>query len=173
MLMARLDKLEQMIMGGGGGGIGGATGGMGAGKAQSSIKPAEMDSFQTKKMVMHLAKHMGIDFPPDLLDGPNRDPRTGAPMPPGAPGSTSDPNAGAAAGGPAPQSAIKPMQPMGAAFPTPPGGPGGGGGGMPGKMAAAEENKDKPRTVGVGVGDFSKQASRAAQLAKAWRMLGR
>src|ERR1700677_1512589 len=100
---------------------GGAGGGMGGPKAQSSIKPAEMDAFQTKKMVMHLAKSQGIEFPPDLLDGPNRDPRTGAPMAPGQPGSTSDPSV---SGGDQSQSAIQPIQPMQGAFPA--GGDGGG-----------------------------------------------
>jgi hypothetical protein len=117
--------------------------GMGGGKVQSSIKPAELDSWQTKRMLMHMARHMGIEFPDDIINGPNRDPMTGQPMAPGAPGSTSDP-ATMSQAGPQPQSAIKPVQPMQGAFPSPGGAPGGGA--PPGGAKTASDNS--PPVVG-------------------------
>lgn len=121
------DTIQQVVqqvmqqMGGGAGVAGGAGGGMGGKPAKADINTVAIDIFQVKKMLQYLFNSMGIPLPPDILDGPNRDPSTGAMMPPGAPGSTSDPavtaqNAqqqggqqqpGGQAGGP-----IPPIQPM-------------------------------------------------------------
>jgi hypothetical protein len=70
-----------------------------AGKpAKADINTVAMDIFQVKKLVMHFYRTvtdaLGIPFnlPQDIIDGPNRDPATGASVAPGTPGSTSDPN---------------------------------------------------------------------------------
>jgi hypothetical protein len=121
---------------------GGGPGGGGAGGKSSKPDPMAMamDIFQIKKMLTYMFNNMGMPMPPDLLDGPHRDPSTGAAVPPGTPGSTSDPNlaasqppaggAGAAppggGGGAGPASSIAPVAPMAGAFPA-----GGGGGGAP------------------------------------------
>ena len=111
-------QVQQAMMqsGAGAGGQGGAAGGMKTNKP--SIETIAMDVFQLKKMFLHFLKIQGIELPPDVLDGPNRDPATGMPAPP-------DPTGGLGAqggGGGAPQSAISPIQPMQGAFPAPPGG---------------------------------------------------
>jgi hypothetical protein len=108
--------------------------GQAAGPAGPNGKPAKpdintvaMDVFQLKKMFLHFMKLQGIDLPPDVLDGPNRDPSTGMPMPMGQ--GSSDPSQSAGGPGPSggagPQSAIQPISPMQGAFPSPPGGGGG------------------------------------------------
>lgn len=114
------------------GGAGGQPGGMGAGGGNKAMKPGEMDAWQTKKLVTGLYHAMGLPLPHDIIDGPNRDPVTGASVPPGSPGSTSDPNRppqpppGGGGGGPQSPGAlppIEPMDPMQGALPTPaPGG---------------------------------------------------
>lgn len=105
------------------GAAGGAGGPGAAGKmAKPDINTVAIDIFQVKKMLQYLFNTMGIQMPPDILDGPNRDPSTGVPMPPGAPGSTSDPAATAAA-------AQQQGQPGGGAGGAPPGGAGGAPGG--------------------------------------------
>lgn len=126
----------QSAMSGMGGqpGAGGPPGAMGPG-GQMMGKPGKpdpmaqaMDIFQIKKILTHICRLNGWELPPDILDGPNRDPQTGAPMPPGAPGSTSDP--AMAQGAPGPQDgggqagAIPPIEPIQPAGPM-------GGGGMP------------------------------------------
>ena len=117
------------------GAMGGPGGPAGANKlAKPDIATVAIDIFQVKKMLQYLFNTMGIPLPPDILDGPNRDPRTGASLPPGAPGSTSDP-AGTAAnaqqaqagGGGAPPGgggAIPPIEPMQGAAPPSAAGPG-------------------------------------------------
>lgn len=118
------DSIRQIVqqvmqsMGGAGG-----PGGKGPGVAKPDINTVAMDIFQVKKLLTGLYNTMGIPLPPDILDGPNRDPSSGAPMPPGAPGSTSDPNQQAAQSQQQqPQSAIPPIQAMQAATPQAPGG---------------------------------------------------
>ena len=100
-------------------GQGGGAGGMKP--VKPDINTVAMDVFQIKKMLVFLFNHQNIPLPPDILDGPNRNPATGEPMPPGAAGSTSDP-ARQSQPGPGQESAIPPIQPMQAAFPS-----GGGG----------------------------------------------
>ncbi len=99
------------------------------------INTIATDVFQLKKMFLHYLRTQQIELPPDILDGPNRDPMTGAPA--ASPSGGSDVQPGASAqgqslnGGGAP-SAIKPIEPMQGAFPSPGGGGGPpGGGGMP------------------------------------------
>lgn len=113
-----------MVPGQAGPGAGGAGGKPG----KPDLLAMSMDIFQIKKMLSTLINAMGVPMPQEIIDGPNRDPATGAPMPPGAPGSTSDPSQQAApapAGG-QPSSAIQPIGAMQGAFPA--GGGGGGGG---------------------------------------------
>jgi len=48
--------------------------------AVSPNTPNPLDIFQTKKMVMHLARQLGVSLPPELSEGPDRNPITGAPV---------------------------------------------------------------------------------------------
>ncbi len=127
---------EEIAKAMGGGGMPGATGGAGGMGGPGMGKPGKpdplaqsMDIFQVKKMVFAIANAMGVEPPQDVMDGPNRDPSTGAPMPPGAPGSTSDPNAQAQGqqGKPQPMNpgAIPPLSGMQGALPSPKDGGGG------------------------------------------------
>lgn len=97
------------------GGMGGdpsAAGGMNK-PIKADINTVAMDIFQVKKMITFLFNYMKIPLPPDVMDGPNRDPATGQPTPPNAPGSTSDPTRQSAP----PDAAIKPIEPMQPAMP--------------------------------------------------------
>jgi len=108
-------------------GMGAAPGNGAAGKpAKPDINTVAMDVFQLKKMFLHFLKIQGIDLPPDVLDGPNRDPSTGMPVPMGQGSSDPAQSSGGGPGGGGQQSAIPPIQPMQGAFPSPPGGGGGG-----------------------------------------------
>lgn len=133
------ETLGQMGMTPGQPGPGGGAAGGKPGKPD--LLAMSMDIFQIKKMMSTLFNSMGIPMPQDILDGPNRDPATGAPMAPNAPGSTSDPTrVSPPAGGPqggqggGQDSAIKPIGPMGGAFP-------GGGGGISGGDAGGGGGK--------------------------------
>lgn len=170
------DTISQIVaqtmqqMNGMGGGAGGA--GAGAGKmAKPDINTVAIDIFQVKKMLQYMFNTMGIPLPPDILDGPNRDPSTGTPMPPGASGSTSDPSmvsqqpAGGGAGAGGQQGgAIPPIQPM------QPGGPGVAGpspGGAPPGMGAEKQGEDSVLHMGNGYSPYSfdpRHISRAAAL---------
>lgn len=102
----------------GGGGMGGAAGGMGGGMgkpAKPDLNVVANDTFQTKKLLTYLMNVWQIPLPPDILDGPNRDPSTGQSVAPNTPGSTSDPSQQASP----PPSAIQPIQPMQGAQPDP------------------------------------------------------
>lgn len=134
-------------------------------KGQTAPKPdintVATDVFQMKKMLLHYFRMQGIELPPDILDGPNRDPVTGAPAPGTAGGSDAQPGssmAGGAAGGG--QSAIKPIQPVQGAFPA-----GGGGGGGLGKMGNAR--------IGEGITSqrVMSKAAATAMLLKRQRLL--
>jgi hypothetical protein len=92
------------------------------------INTIATDVFQIKKMLLHSFRVQGIELPPEILDGPNRDPLTGAPATGQSGGSDAQP--GSSGGGPPQQSAISPIKPMQGAFPAPPGGGGGGMGGL-------------------------------------------
>ena len=92
-IMMKLDQMTQSLQMApqnqqGPGGAPGAPGKPG----KPDLLAMSQDIFQIKKILFMIANAMSIEIPPEILDGPNRDPTTGAPMPPGAPGSTSDPN---------------------------------------------------------------------------------
>lgn len=100
----------------GGGGAGGAAGMAGGMKpAKPDIHTVAQDIFQVKKMLTHLFNSQGMPLPPDILDGPNRDPQLGHPVPPGTPGSTSDPQKPPQQH----QSSIQPIEAMQGASPSP------------------------------------------------------
>ncbi len=106
-------------------------GGVGPGgkpMVKPDINTIATDVFQLKKMLFAVMRHAGIELPPDTLDGPNRDPQTGAPAESPTGGSDVPPGASMQ------QSAISPIEPIQGAFPpgAAPGGPGGLGGGMGG-----------------------------------------
>jgi hypothetical protein len=109
---------------------GGAPGAGGAKAPKVDINTVATDVFQLKKMMFSVFQRMGLEMPPDLLDGPNRDPQTG--MPSVAPTGGSTPAGGGQAGAGQPLSAIQPIEPMQGAFPS---GPGGGGQDAGGKSA--------------------------------------
>ena len=120
---------------------GGAANGGAAGKpAKPDINTIAMDIYQVKKMLSNLYNTMGIPLPPDIIDGPNRDPSTGLPMPPGAPGSTSDMTQQATPAAPA-QSAIPPIQPMEAAMPQ-----------AAGQTKTSQYDKNSNNTNGLRIG---------------------
>ncbi len=159
--------MQQSGMGAGGG----AGGGAGAGKAaKPDLAVIAMDVFQTKKLIMAMFNQMGMPLPPDILDGPNRDPSTGMPMMPGAPGSTSDPaqmqqqaqqqQAAGGGGGGAQGGAIPAIQPMQAA-----GGSVGGG---------EKQGIDKALYIGEPsyLSGFDKIVSKSAALHAIGRRLG-
>lgn len=115
-------------------GAGGGAGGAGGKPAKVDINTVAMDLFQLKKMMLSDFRRRGVELPPDVLDGPNRDPQTG--LPAANPMGGSDPSGGGAPpggggappGGPGgPGGAIPPIPPMEPAMP--PGGAGGPGGG--------------------------------------------
>lgn len=149
-------------------GLMGGKGGIGPNGKPTAPKPdintIATDVFQLKKMFLHFCRVQGVELPPDILDGPNRDPLTGAPAASPGGGSDVQPGASAQPGGGDPtqaQSAIPPVGPMQGAFPTPPGaggdgGAGGGGGGM----------KTSSVRVGEGIGrrDFNNRAAAVARM---------
>src|SRR5437667_3523945 len=100
-----------------------AQSGVGAGKGQPKTNkpdPAAMatDMFQLKKLVMHDMRSRGKEPPPDILDGPYRDPVTGMPAQAADGGSVvQGGQEQGQAGGQPPQSTIQPMEPMQSAFP--------------------------------------------------------
>jgi hypothetical protein len=119
---------QAMMQNGGSGGAGGAGGGMKPPKPD--INMVATDVFQMKKLMFAMFRQMGWEPPPDILDGPGRDPATGTPAT--GPMGGSDPNMGAGGsmsgmgggapggGGPGDQSgsAIPPVQPMEGASPA-------------------------------------------------------
>lgn len=89
-----------------------ATGG-GAGKPpKPDINMVATDVFQIKKLLFALFQANNWPLPPGLLDGPGRDPSTGAPA------ATPDGSSGAAPAGDQPSSSISPIEPMQGAFPA-------------------------------------------------------
>jgi hypothetical protein len=141
-LTQMITQAVQTAMGAGSQAVpGGGVPGAGGKPAKPDLNVIAMDCFQTKKLIIGLYNTMGLPLPQDILDGPNRDPSTGAPMPVGATGSTSDPSmmmsqaqqnqGGPPGGGPGTGSAIPPMSPM------EPAGPGAeAAGGMPPKQGS-------------------------------------
>lgn len=135
--------------------------GPGAGKApKPDIQTIATDVFQLKKMILHDLRLRGVELPPDILDGPNRDPVTGAPAASPTGGSDVPPGGSLAAT----QSAIKPIEPMPGAFPSPVGGMGGG-------IGAGEKGASFSHNVGQPIKRGAAFNSRAALLARAWRMV--
>lgn len=117
-IMPQLQQMQAQIQQLQAGGGGGKPGGGGSSKAVDA-QAQQMDLFHVKKMMSGLYHAMGIPIPQELLDGPNRDPNTGLPLPPGTPGSTSDPSMA-----PAPPPGGAPGAPPGGApAGPPPGGP--------------------------------------------------
>lgn len=112
---------QEMAAGGGGGGAGGAGGGAGGKPVKADINTVANDIFQVKKILTYLMNMFQIPLPPEIIDGPNRDPATGAALPPNTPGSTSDPNQQTQQPS-TPPSAIKPIEAMQAAMPQDAGG---------------------------------------------------
>ena len=167
----------QQMGGGAAGGPGGMGGGPGGKTAKVDINTVAMDVYQVKKMLQFLFNTMGIPLPPDILDGPNRDPKTGMPMPPGTPGSTSDPTQmsqsapgqmaqpGAPAGQGGPSGAIPPIQPMEAA------GPGGAAPGGGAEKQSAEDPLLHMGRVDTSRGFDSSTISRASALAAICRRI--
>lgn len=95
---------------GGGGAAGGAPGAGGMKPPKPDIGTIAQDVFQLKKLLFHQMRQEGRELPPDILDGPNRDPQSG--MPSANPGNGSDP-AGGGQTAPPPNaiSGIQPIQP--------------------------------------------------------------
>lgn len=84
----------------------------GQGKApKADINTIATDVFQLKKMIFHLIKAQGLSLPDDILDGPNRDPETGAPASSPTGGSDAPPGSSKI------KSTIQPIDPMASAFP--------------------------------------------------------
>lgn len=114
----------QQIQGGGMGAAPGAAAGAGGKPVKADINTIATDCYQIKSLFTGLYNRLGWELPQNILDGPNRDPMTGLPMPQGAPGSTSDPNqqmqAAQSSQQQQPQSAIPPMEAMQGAFPQAP-----------------------------------------------------
>jgi hypothetical protein len=90
----------------------GGPGGQGPKQPKPDINTIATDVFQLKKMILAKMRHDGQELPPDILDGPNRDPETGAPalsptggsdVPPGSADLTA-------------ANAIKPIKPIQPAF---------------------------------------------------------
>jgi len=124
------------------GSAGGAAGRGGKAAPKPDINTIATDVFQLKKMLLAMFHRLGWELPPDILDGPNRDPVTGAPADSPDGGSIVQPGAsvggaGGGAGGPG-ASSIQPIEPMQGAFPG--GGPGGGD-----KQAYAVKGLQPPR----------------------------
>ncbi len=71
------------------------------------INTIATDIFQMKKMVQHDLRLRGVELPPEVLDGPNRDPMTGAAAV--SPSGGSDVPAGASLAG----GSIPPIKPIG------------------------------------------------------------
>lgn len=80
----------------------------GAKPPKTDINTVATDLFQLKKMFYADLRRRGIELPPDVLDGPNRDPVTGLPsfnQQAGSEGGAAGPGGGAP-----PQGAIKPIE---------------------------------------------------------------
>lgn len=108
--------VQQAMQAVGGGGQGGAPG-AGMKPPKPDINTVATDLFQLKKMIFADMRTRGVEPPPDILDGPNRDPVTGAP--------TASPTGGSdVPASPKMQpGSISPIEPMQGAMPTPmPGG---------------------------------------------------
>jgi len=82
--------------------------------AKPDINMVATDVFQIKKLLYSLFQANNWPLPPGILDGPGRDPNTGAPSqsPDGSSG------AGNQSAGAQPQSSISPIEPMQGAFPS-------------------------------------------------------
>ena len=107
-LDAKIQQAVQTAMQTAGAG-GGANGGPGSPKQpKPDINTVATDLFQLKKMFLAYLRRQGIELPPDILDGPNRDPSTGAPAI--SPTGSSDVAPGSS--GPTAMGAIKPISPI-------------------------------------------------------------
>lgn len=131
--------------------------------AKPDINTVAMDIYQVKKMLQHIFNLNQWALPPDIIDGPNRNPATGEAVAPNTPGSTSDPaRAQQQPQGPQQQSAIPPIEAMQGAFPAAPGG--GGGGEKQSASRIGEQYIDD--LVNTGKPTPAKNLSKAAALSK-------
>lgn len=87
---------------------GNQTGPAGAKQPKPDINTIATDVFQLKKMFLAYLRRQGIELPPDILDGPNRDPMTGSPAMSPTGGSDVAPGAGQATAA----GAIQPISPV-------------------------------------------------------------
>lgn len=79
-LDAKIQRAVQQALQVSGMGAAGGNGGPGSPKQpKPDINTIATDIFQLKKMFLAYLRRQGIELPPDILDGPNRDPATGAP----------------------------------------------------------------------------------------------
>lgn len=94
------------------------TSGLQGNKGPTAPKPdintIATDLFQLKKMFLHYLRIQGIELPPDILDGPNRDPMTGAPAAGPAGGSDAQPGSSMQQAG----GGINPIKPMSGQLPA-------------------------------------------------------
>lgn len=136
---------------------GGAAGAPGAGgkSVKPDINTVATDVFQIKKILFAIIRHMGIEMPPDILDGPNRDPQTGAPTAGTTGGSDVGPMPGGGGGGGG--GALGPIPPIQPAF-----GPPDAGGGEP-KMAGIGRPAYGTPTVQARAAAIAAQLQRAVQ----------
>jgi hypothetical protein len=112
-IQGAVQQALQAAQGAGGGGMPGQA----AKPPKPDINTVATDLFQLKKMIFADMRQRGVEPPPDILDGPNRDPVTGAPTASPTGGSDVPPE-----GGQPPQGAFPPIEPMQPGLP-----PGGGG----------------------------------------------
>ena len=121
------------------------------------INMVATDVFQIKKLLYALFQAQGWPLPEGLLDGPGRDPSTGAPS--SSPSGGSDAGAGAA---PAPpQSSIGPIEPMQGAFPA--------AGGEKSSSVSEKPGWNKVGSVFGGYGKVTSNAKAAARMLHAKR----
>lgn len=103
------NAVQRALQNAGMGGPGGGNGGPGSPKQpKPDINTIATDLFQLKKMFLAYLRRQGIELPPDILDGPNRDPLTGAAAASPSGGSDVQPGSSQATAG----GAIQPIQPI-------------------------------------------------------------
>ena len=96
------DAVQKALQSGGNGGPGSPK------QPKPDINTIATDLFQLKKMFLAYLRRQGIELPPDILDGPNRDPATGAPAISPSGGSDVAPGSSQATA----KGAIKPIAPI-------------------------------------------------------------
>jgi hypothetical protein len=103
------NAVQRALQNAGMGGPAGGNGGPGSPKQpKPDINTIATDLFQLKKMFLAYLRRQGVELPPDILDGPNRDPLTGAAAASPSGGSDVQPGSSQATAG----GAIQPIQPI-------------------------------------------------------------